>query len=127
VFAAGDAVTGPATIVQAIAHGNLVAVAVDTWLRTGQTPKPRFLTPRHDVAPMHNFDDFAGAHRAPSPKLELAKREGNFREVELGLGEAAAQAEAKRCLRCDLEWLDRVGLPRPVPAAEATAITEDAP
>jgi NADPH-dependent glutamate synthase beta subunit-like oxidoreductase len=107
VFAAGDAVTGPATIVQAIAHGNLVAVAVDEWLRTGQTSKPRFLTPRHD------FDDFAAAHRPAMPKLELAQREGNFREVELGLDEAAVQAEAKRCLRCDLEWLDRLGLPRP--------------
>jgi NADH-quinone oxidoreductase subunit F len=113
VFAAGDAVTGPATIVQAIAHGNLVAVAVDEWLRTGQVSKPRFVTPRHDVAPMHNFDDFSSAHRPPSPKLDIAQREGNFREVELGLDEAAAQAEAKRCLRCDLEWLDRLGLPRP--------------
>ena len=113
VFAVGDAVTGPATIVQAIAHGNLVAVAVDEWLRTGQVSKPRFVTPRHDIAPMHNFDDFAGAHRPPSPKLDIAQREGNFREVELGLDEAAAQAEAKRCLRCDLEWLDRLGLPRP--------------
>ena len=113
VFAAGDAVTGPATIVQAIAHGNLVAVAVDEWLRTGQVTKPRFVTPRHDIAPLHNFDDFAAAHRPPSPKLDIAQREGNFREVELGLDEAAAQAEAKRCLRCDLEWLDRLGIPRP--------------
>ena len=127
VFAAGDAVTGPATIVQAIAHGNLVAVAVDTWLRTGQTPKPRFITPRHDIAPLHNFDDFAGARRPPMPKLELAQREGNFREVELGLGEAAAQAEARRCLRCDLEWLDRAGLPRPTATAEPAAPSEETP
>jgi NADH-quinone oxidoreductase subunit F len=128
VFAAGDAVTGPATIVQAIAQGNLAAVAVDEWLRTGQTPKPRFITPRHDIAPLHNLDDFAGAHRPPIPKLELAQREGNFREVELGLNEAAAQAEAKRCLRCDLEWLDRVGLPRPNGGAEpATAAREGTP
>jgi NADH-quinone oxidoreductase subunit F len=127
VFAAGDAVTGPATIVQAIAQGNLVAVAVDTWLRTGQTPKPRFITPRHDIAARHNFDDFAGAHRPPMPKLGLDQREGNFREVELGLDETAAQAEAKRCLRCDLEWLDRVGLPRPTAATESAAPGEATP
>ena len=60
------------------------------------------------------------------PKLDLAEREGNFREVELGLDEAAAQAEAKRCLRCDLEWLDRVGLPRPA-AAEPAAASEETP
>jgi NADH-quinone oxidoreductase subunit F len=118
VFAAGDAVTGPATIVQAIAHGNLVAVAVDEWLRTGQATKPRFITPRHDIAPRHDFDDFAAAQRPAMPKLDLAQREGTFREVELGLDEAAAQAEAKRCLRCDLEWLDRLGLPRPAAPEE---------
>ena len=120
VFAAGDAVTGPATIVQAIAQGNLVAVAVDEWLRTGRAAKPRFLTPRHDIAPRHNLADFAGAHRPAMPRLDLAEREGNFREVELGLNEAAAQAEAKRCLRCDLEWLDRQGLPRPTAPGEPT-------
>ena len=120
VFAAGDAVTGPATIVQAIAHGNLVAVAVDEWLRTGQMSKPRFVTPRHDVAPMHNFDDFAGAHRPTMPRLSVAERDGNFKEVELGLGEEVARAEAKRCLRCDLEWLDRMGLPRPEPVTAAS-------
>ena len=117
VFAAGDAVTGPATIVQAIAQGNLVSVAVDEWLRTGQTSKPRFVTPRHDIAAMHDLDDFATAHRPAMPQLDLALREGNFHEVELGLDEAAARAEAKRCLRCDLEWLDRIGIPRPLAAA----------
>jgi len=127
VFAAGDAVTGPATIVQAIAHGNLVAVAVDTWVRTGQMPKPRFLTPRHDIPSLHDLNDFAGARRPPMPKLGLAEREGNFREVELGLDEAAAQAEAKRCLRCDLEWLDRVGLPRPAAAEPAATANDETP
>jgi NADH-quinone oxidoreductase subunit F len=123
VFAAGDAVTGPATIVQAIAHGNLVAVAVDEWIRTGQTPKPRFITQHHDFAALHNLDDFAAARRPRISRLAVAEREGNFREVELGLDEAAAQAEAKRCLRCDLEWLDRLGLPRPVANAAPAATT----
>ena len=127
VFAAGDAVTGPATIVQAIAQGNLVSVAVDEWLRTGQTPKPRFVTPRHDIAPRHNLDDFAAARRPAIRKLDLASREGNFNEVELGLCEAAAQAEAKRCLRCDLEWLDRLGMPRPTATAEPAAASKETP
>jgi heterodisulfide reductase subunit A-like polyferredoxin len=127
VFAAGDAVTGPATIVQAIAHGNLVAVAVDEWIRTGQTPKPRFVTPHHDFAALHNLDDFAAARRPRIPRLAVAEREGNFREVELGLDEAAAQAEAKRCLRCDLEWLDRLGLPRPVANAAAATTPGEVP
>jgi hypothetical protein len=77
---------------------------------------------------MHNFDDFSSAHRPPSPKLDIAQREGNFREVELGLDEAAVQAEAKRCLRCDLEWLDLQGLPRPAADAQpATAARQETP
>jgi len=127
VFAAGDAVTGPATIVQAIAQGNLVSVAVDEWLRTGQASKPRFITPRHDIAALHHLDDFATAHRPAIPKLDLALREGNFNEVELGLCEAAARAEAMRCLRCDLEWLDRIGLPRPTAAAQPAAASKETP
>jgi formate dehydrogenase major subunit len=123
VFAAGDAVTGPATIVQAIAQGNLVAVAVDKWLRTGQMSKPRFVTPRHDITLLHNLDDFAGAHRPTMPRLSVAERDGNFKEVELGLSEEVARTEAKRCLRCDLEWLDRMGLPRPEPVTAASRET----
>src|ERR1019366_6703761 len=71
VFAAGDAVTGPATIVQAIAHGNLVALSVDEWLRTGKLAKPRFATARRDIALAHNPDDFAAVHRPQNPRLPL--------------------------------------------------------
>ncbi len=113
VFAAGDAVTGPATIVQAVAHGNRVAAAIDFWLRTGQITHAHFDSPRHDVAPEHRIEDFAAAKRPEIPRLPLAEREGNFREVELALSEQAACNEAKRCLRCDLEWLDVMGKPRP--------------
>ena len=110
VFAAGDAVTGPATIVQAIAHGNLVAVAVDTYIRTGRIEKPRFLTRRHDVELTHKLEEFADARRPVNPKLPVLQRENNFREVELGLAPSTAQDEAKRCLRCDLEWLEMMHL-----------------
>jgi NADH-quinone oxidoreductase subunit F len=121
VFAAGDAVSGPATIVQAVAHGNLAAAAVDEWLRTGKASKPRFVTEHHDIALSHSPADFAEARRPQAPRLPLAERENNFKEVELGYAEAAAQSEARRCLRCDLEWLDLMGKPRPseTPVAHA--------
>ena len=109
VFAAGDAVSGPATIVQAIAQGNQVAAAIDRWFKTGKMETPRFETPRHDVQPLHNIEDFADARRPVNPKLPLADRERNFREVEVGFDEQTASREAMRCLRCDLEWLATVG------------------
>ena len=45
VFAAGDAVGGPGTVVQSVGHGNLVAQAVDAWLTTGRAL--RSLLPSH--------------------------------------------------------------------------------
>jgi NADH-quinone oxidoreductase subunit F len=106
VFAAGDAVSGPATVVQAVAQGNLVAVAVDTWLRTGEIVKPHFLTPRPDITQIYNLDEYANAQRPAIPEINVSERAGNFREVEPGFDTNTAREEARRCLRCDLEWLD---------------------
>ena len=36
--------------------------------------------------------------------LPEAERQGNFAEVELCISEEAAQCEARRCLRCDLDF-----------------------
>ena len=38
---------------------------------------------------------------------------GRFDEVEMVLDEHSTQEECKRCLRCDLEWLERIGEPLP--------------
>jgi NADH-quinone oxidoreductase subunit F len=113
VFAAGDAVTGPATIVEAVAHGNLVAAAIDHWLKTGQLVKPYLEPDRTDIPPVVDLAAYADRHRPPTPRRPVDEREANFREVETGFDEQAAQDEARRCLRCDLEWLDVMKLPRP--------------
>ncbi len=113
VFAAGDAVTGPATIVEAVAHGNLVAAAVDHWLKTGQLLKPYLDPDRTDVPQVVDLADYADRHRPATPRRPVDEREHNFHEVELGFNEQAAQDEARRCLRCDLEWLDVMKQPRP--------------
>jgi NADH-quinone oxidoreductase subunit F len=115
VFAAGDAVSGPATIVEAVAQGNLVAAAVAHWLQTGQLVKPYLEPDRTDVPLGYDLADYAGRHRAPTPRRPVDEREQNFREVETGYDEQVALAEARRCLRCDLEWLDVMKLPRPQP------------
>lgn len=120
VFAAGDAVSGPATVVEAVAQGNLVAVAVDHWLKTGEYARPRYETPRPDIAQLYDLDAYANAQRPHVPELELVVRQGAFREVELGFDEHTAREEAKRCLRCDLEWLDYMKIARP------QAVTEEA-
>jgi hypothetical protein len=63
---------------------------------------------------LYNLDDYASALRPHVAELPVVERRGNFREVELGYDEHTAREEAKRCLRCDLEWLDVMKIPRPL-------------
>jgi NADH-quinone oxidoreductase subunit F len=106
VFAAGDAVVGPSTIIQAVAHGNEVAVAVDQWLRTGRLDKPHYVTPLPPPPAGHDIAAYANARRAATPRLSVDQRSKDFAEVELGYDKKTATEEARRCLRCDLEWYD---------------------
>jgi NADH-quinone oxidoreductase subunit F len=110
VFAAGDAITGPATIVEAVAQGNSVARAVDHYLRTGEVEKIVTIPGYEVVNQPFNLDDYAQARPPEMPELSIDERRGSFGEVELGLDERAAQEECKRCLRCDLEWLQELDL-----------------
>jgi pyruvate/2-oxoglutarate dehydrogenase complex dihydrolipoamide dehydrogenase (E3) component len=115
VFAAGDAVGGPGTVVQSVAHGNQVAVAVDAWLSTGKLGDAFYHPIRHDVPQLFNLDDYANARRPVAGELTPGQRLSGecFSEVEMPLSEAATREECKRCLRCDLEWLERTGQPLP--------------
>jgi hypothetical protein len=115
VFAAGDAVSGPATVVQSVAHGNQVALLVDHWLTTGELGGVYYHPERHDIPQLFNLDDYADARRPVptmlSPKERLARQD--FAEVETVFDARTMQEECKRCLRCDLEWLERIGEPMP--------------
>jgi NADPH-dependent glutamate synthase beta subunit-like oxidoreductase len=105
VFAGGDAVSGPATVVQ----------AVDSWLKPGKLDGVHYRPVRNDIPQLYNLDDYANARRPTENVLAAAERisRQDFCEVEMGLGERTIQEECKRCLRCDLEWLQRIGEPMP--------------
>ncbi len=115
VFAAGDAVSGPATVVQAVAHGNQVALLVDHWLTTGELGGVYYHPKRHDIPQLYHLDDFADARRPTAKILSSEERvhRHDFHEVELAFDQVTIQEECKRCLRCDLDWLERVGEPLP--------------
>jgi NADH-quinone oxidoreductase subunit F len=106
VFAAGDAVSGPASVIEAVAQGNRAAAAVDTYLRTGATEKAVYAPPYRFPELTWNMEEFAEAKRPHAPTLDLASRRGSFKEVELPMKEQVIMNECKRCLRCDLEWLE---------------------
>jgi NADH-quinone oxidoreductase subunit F len=108
VFAAGDNTSGPATVIEAVAQGNKVAVAVDVYLRTGRLVNPVWEPEYKFPEQVYNIDDYADARRPRMPELEVVDRIRTFEEVELGFGEQTAREECKRCLRCDLEWLHKM-------------------
>ncbi len=99
IFAGGDAVTGPATIIEAVAAGQRAAQAIDVFLGgRGELP------PNEAHAPRGKGDESeAASPRQPVRAVPRAKRKGNFAEVLKGYTCQAALAEARRCLRCDLE------------------------
>jgi len=110
VFAAGDAALGPATVVEAVAQGNKVAVAVDNYLKGQKVERPKFVTSYHEIPQVYTIDDYAEARRPQMPELDVEERTRCFDEVEQGFDDNVAREECKRCLRCDLEWLDSMGL-----------------
>jgi NADH-quinone oxidoreductase subunit F len=110
VFAAGDFALGASTVVQAVAQGNQVADAVAHYLRTGNV-EPVVVRPGYEIVEQR-FDpeQYAGSHRPQTLEIPIQARRHNFAEVELLFDEMTVQEECKRCLRCDLEWLETMGL-----------------
>ncbi len=127
VFAAGDAVLGAATVIEAIAQGNRVADAVDNYLRTGRS-EPVVTKPGYEVIEQQfELEQYAEAVRPQMREIPVEERRGNFDEVELLFDEEAVQEECKRCLRCDLEWLEAMELEyTPVPEQSLVAERRDA-
>jgi NADH-quinone oxidoreductase subunit F len=102
VFAAGDVVTGPASVIEAIAAGRRAACAIDRYLG-GKGQIPAQLAPELKPEQGALQEEEEARPRAPIPKQPAAARLSQDLEVEMTYPEAAALQEASRCLRCDLE------------------------
>jgi len=97
VFACGDAVSGPATVVEAIAEGKKAAESIDRFIRGEQLKVEKESYPSDQEYDLPDFVE--PEQRAVMPALPIEKRR-NFDEVELGFTTEQAIAEAKRCLNC---------------------------
>jgi NADH-quinone oxidoreductase subunit F len=106
VFAGGDLVTGPNTVIDAIAAGKKVARVIDRYLRGAPLAEPLGLKlPTAFLEPaVVGDEELENAARAVPPALPVKGRRKNFNEVERSLSEEQARAEARRCLRCDLAF-----------------------
>ena len=104
LYAGGDAVTGPATVVEAVAAGKRSAFAMDAQLK-GELldPQKMYPTPRARVEPLLVKADLKAALKRPHiPKMDPVERSQTFDQAELGLTDEMAVNEARRCLRCDM-------------------------
>ena len=107
VFAGGDVATGPNTVIAAIASGKDAALMIDRYLRGRQLKRlPRVLLPTVFVAPAVEGEesDTTPVLRVHQPCLAAERRRAGFAEVELCISDEDAIREARRCMRCDLEF-----------------------
>jgi NADPH-dependent glutamate synthase beta subunit-like oxidoreductase/ferredoxin len=114
VFACGDFVTGPATLIEAAGHGKKAAYAIDRYLagrsdvsvaaNVKVTSSWRHEMPElYDVLPRQHIPMLPVLERMPSTDPDV-----NFTtQVELGYDTTAAVAESTRCLMCNFNiWFD---------------------
>ena len=95
VFAGGDCVTGPATVIRAIAAGKVAAANIDEYLGY-----------EHEIScdveiPPADLSDKRPCGRIQMKEKEAGERKNNFEEFECGMTVQEACQEAGRCLRCD--------------------------
>ena len=99
IFAGGDVVSGPDTIINAMAHGRKAASAIDQYLGGDGNIDEVLAAPEDEVA----LADFVVE---PKPREDMAllrpwERTSGFGQVELGLTDEQIAAESNRCLNCD--------------------------
>lgn len=99
IFAGGDVVKGPASIIEAIAHGKLAASSIDRFLG-GDGNLLLSLAPEENEVSIGFYTE-ASAARVEIPCLPACARTGNFEVVEKTLNGYLARKESDRCLWCD--------------------------
>ncbi len=104
IFTGGDAVLGPATVVEAIGAGKFAAAGIDRYLRGLPQPKMPQVPVRHHRVEWLEVPAVTkmSLRRPAMPMLNPDRRRITFQQVELGLSEAMAREEGRRCLRCDI-------------------------
>ena len=122
VFAGGDVVTGPNTVVDAIAAGKRAASMIARYLLGEELRQPgASLLPGAYIEPSAiDEEELEEASRVEPPMLSVEARRHNFNEIEVSLSVEDALKEARRCLRCDLEFTR----PKEAETASAAAVGE---
>ena len=95
VFAGGDCVTGPATVIRAIAAGKAAAANIDEYLGFHHEIKSEVTVPTPRCA------DLRPRGRVDATERDACERKGDFQCIECGMTDEESAQESSRCLRCD--------------------------
>ena len=121
VWAGGDAVTGPDSVIRAIAAGRTAAISIDKYLGGSGIIDEELTTERRiGLCAGITAEDFVGLRRVRMPCLPPERVINNFTEVETGLLNDGAVAEGKRCFQCGFRN-QITPAPRPPAASEKKA------
>ncbi len=99
VFAGGDGVTGPKSVIEAIFHGHEAAISIDRYLKGEDLRKGR-IREKEEPAPRPEDRVFELKPRQKEEKLPVTGRRENWQEITGSLTEEQAISEAKRCMNC---------------------------
>ena len=102
VFAAGDAVHGTATVIQAIASGRKAAIAIDKYLGGSGIIDEKLAPVEEPETCLGPMEGFAYLPRCEEIYIPAEERLGNFRKIVKDIDTETANNESERCLQCDL-------------------------
>ncbi|MGN0297767.1 MAG: NAD(P)-binding protein [Lachnospiraceae bacterium] len=95
IFAGGDCVTGPATVIRAIAAGKVAAANIDNYLGYNH-----LISVDVDIPPA-NLEHKPATGRINLTEIKADERVKNFEHIECGMSDEEVCQECNRCLRCD--------------------------
>jgi NADPH-dependent glutamate synthase beta subunit-like oxidoreductase len=98
VFAAGVAVSGPGSVVEAIASGKKAAVSIDRYLRGKDLRSGR--DAGVNVVKKPPREGVEKRPRQAIPLLPVDRRKSNFNEIKIGFDKDRAEQEERRCMAC---------------------------
>lgn len=101
IFAAGDVVLGPSSVIKAVASGRTAAASIDKYLG-GNGDITEVLAKPVEEEMAYPLVTARGGGKVDVPVVSVKERLKSFNGEELSLKEGNAKKEAKRCLRCDL-------------------------
>jgi NADPH-dependent glutamate synthase beta subunit-like oxidoreductase len=115
VYAGGDCVLGPSTLIESVAHGRLAASAIDRQLGGDGDIEEKLLPDDWETSPRLGADPGFNKRRKVLPVVLAPDQRKGFDEIERAYSDDAARAEAGRCFKCNLtpQIADPVLPPKP--------------